>query len=370
MLNRINLSGLLGLVGAVLLGGCGGGDSAESRVLSAQFESCLTTNDCLSGLTCEVKVCVLKLDPRDATQDTHEDASDLTELTDVSDAWEGDNGLSDGLLFFNDFEANYGDTKLPGCAPDCGAASLVWVPIPGGSFTMGCPDGEPGCRGHERPAHQVTVPAFEMLQIEVTETQYLEVMGTNPSCDANELSGANTPVECVRWIRARKFCQSIGGRLPSEAEWEYAARAGTSTRFLCGDHKSCLDSIAWYKVNSNGKKHPIKEKQANAFGLFDMTGNVAEWTQDWYYGDFQGAPTDGSAWEDQEPQGINDKVRVVAAVPMRRQPAGPTRGPAATASTTATPTSASASAACGRGAGGASPPSPSPAPSPSPSPSP
>jgi len=87
-------------------------------------------------------------------------------------------------------------------------------------------------------------------------------------------------VECVDWNSAKAFCEAIGGHLPSEAEWEYAARAATTTNYYCGDSLECLDEIAWYSGNSGYQKHAVKEKSPNTFGLFDLVGNISEWTAD------------------------------------------------------------------------------------------
>ena len=124
--------------------------------------------------------------------------------------------------------------------------------------------------------------SFQILETEVTEAQYSAVMDANPSCNGGAGRGADSPVECVNWFNARTFCEAIGGRLPTEAEWEYAARGGTTTRYYCGDDAECLDDIAWYDNNSSLVKHSVKGKAPNAFGLYDMLGNVWEWTADWY----------------------------------------------------------------------------------------
>jgi formylglycine-generating enzyme required for sulfatase activity len=159
---------------------------------------------------------------------------------------------------------------------------VKWVSIPGGTFEMGCSPGDGDCSDDEKPPHSVTVSGFEMLETEVTEAQYETVMGDNPSCDYNGGGGPDNPVECVTWFDAKAFCEGIGGRLPTEAEWEYSARGGTTTRYSCGDDASCLDAIAWYDANSDGHKHDVKGKDPNGYGLYDMSGNVWEWTADWY----------------------------------------------------------------------------------------
>ena len=124
------------------------------------------------------------------------------------------------------------------------------------------------------------------------------VMGSNPSY----FEGADRPVESVSWHDAVKFCErlreltGVQFRLPSEAEWEYAARAGTTTEYSFGDSERQLGLYAWRYANSNFQTHPVGKKRANPFGLFDMHGNVWEWCQDVWHINYQGAPTDGSAW--------------------------------------------------------------------------
>ncbi len=164
-------------------------------------------------------------------------------------------------------------------------AGLKWIDIKGGTFQMGCSTGDPDCGTCEFPVHAVTLSNFKLLETEVTEAQYLAVMGVNPSCNVGGGGGTNNPVECVTWNDAKIFCEALGGRLPTEAEFEYGARGGKATRYYCGTKTSCLNGIAWYSGNSGGKKHFVAGKAPNAYGLFDMLGNVWEWTGDWkaYY---------------------------------------------------------------------------------------
>jgi formylglycine-generating enzyme required for sulfatase activity len=151
---------------------------------------------------------------------------------------------------------------------------LKYVWIPPGTFAMGCSPGDNECYGDEKPARQVALPkGFWLGQTDVTQAAYRRVTGSDPSC----FKGDNLPVEQVTWDEARSYCQVIGGRLPTEAEWEYAARAGSpAARY------GTLDDVAWYAANSGEKTHEVGQKRANAFGLYDMLGNVWQWTEAWY----------------------------------------------------------------------------------------
>jgi formylglycine-generating enzyme required for sulfatase activity len=177
------------------------------------------------------------------------------------------------------------------CVWDIEALGNKWVAIPGGTFMMGCSPGDAACEEIEKPAHQVTLSAFSMLQTEVTEEQYFAVTGTNPSLRVNDPTGVNLPVENVDWYLARDFCLAVGGRLPTEAEWEYAARAGTTTKYFCGAVESCLMDHDWLYPWGGSAKHPVAQKKANGLGLFDLFGNLQEWTSDWY-AKFASAPQD------------------------------------------------------------------------------
>jgi len=176
------------------------------------------------------------------------------------------------------------------------------VLIPSGSFMMGstnAPD--------ENPAHQVTINySFYLGRYEVTQGQWQAVMGNNPSYFKD---CSNCPVEQVSWNDTEEFIYKLNKlgdgytyRLPTEAEWEYACRAGTT-----GDYAGPVGLMGWYDGNSDGRTHPVGQKDANAFGLYDMQGNVWEWCQDSYYDRYQGAPNDGSAWL----KGSEQKLRVM-----------------------------------------------------------
>jgi len=132
-----------------------------------------------------------------------------------------------------------------------------------------------------------------MTETEVTKAQYEWLTGETPSY----FTGCpNCPVEQVTWYQAKAFCEAIGGRLPSEAEWEYAARAGTTTRYYCGNDSECLDAVAWHSLNSERETHPVGEKTANDFGLYDILGNVCEWVEDCWHWHYTGAPSTGDVW--------------------------------------------------------------------------
>jgi eukaryotic-like serine/threonine-protein kinase len=180
---------------------------------------------------------------------------------------------------------------------------LEMVEIPPGSFCMGSAYGE----ADEKPVHQVTIrQRFYMAKYEVTQAQWEAVMGSNPS---HFKGNKSWPVEFVDWNDAQEFMDKMNAlndgywyRLPSESEWEYACRAGTTGDYYARD----VDDIGWTTNNSHKKTHTVGSKRPNAFGLYDMSGNVYEWCLDRFHGDYVGAPADGSAWE----SGGDQEVRV------------------------------------------------------------
>jgi formylglycine-generating enzyme required for sulfatase activity len=147
--------------------------------------------------------------------------------------------------------------------------------VPGGTFQMGSNSGG----DDEKPVHTVTVSSFYMDKTEVTQAEYRKVMGKNPS----RFSGCDDcPVEKVSWDDANAYAQKVGKRLPTEAEWEYAARGGNKSKGYTYSGGNGLDAVGWYEDNSGSKTHPVAQKQPNELGLFDMSGNVWEWCSDWY----------------------------------------------------------------------------------------
>ncbi|MCA2970683.1 MAG: SUMF1/EgtB/PvdO family nonheme iron enzyme [Acidobacteriaceae bacterium] len=152
----------------------------------------------------------------------------------------------------------------------------LYVYIPPGEFTMGCSAGDSDCLSHENPTHPVRITqGFWLGQTEVTQAAYHKVTGQAPSF----FEGDQRPVENVDWYQAASYCQAVGMRLPTEAEWEYAARAGSP-----GARYGALDDVAWYHKNSGSETKPVGGKKPNDWGLYDMLGNVWEWTADPYDG--------------------------------------------------------------------------------------
>ena len=218
-----------------------------------------------------------------------------------------------------DFLKRITETKLPWRVKDK-ASGIEMLLVPPGKFVMGMSPGDTEAGWDEKPAHEVTITkAFYLGRTEVTQEQWMKVMGKNPSefqkwsnaeldrviakyieegltkqeaqekagTKSNNLLTASNPVEKVSWDDCQKFCAKTGMKLPTEAQWEYACRAGVrKPRY--GE----LDQIAWYENNSNST-HPVAQKASNALGFYDMIGNVYEWCQDWYEGNYYKSCEDG-----------------------------------------------------------------------------
>lgn len=182
---------------------------------------------------------------------------------------------------------------------------LTYVLIPPGKFLRGCSPKDVECFEDENKSHEVTLTSeYWIGQTDVTQEAYQRVIGRNPS----HFKDPSRPVEKVTWSDAHAYCEAVGGRLPTDAEWEYAARGGDpSGRY------GVLKEIAWYAANSKRKTHPVAQKKANAYGLYDMLGNVWQWTADWYAEYDPGPVTDpagpgggtgrtlrGGSWADSE----------------------------------------------------------------------
>ena len=160
---------------------------------------------------------------------------------------------------------------------------MEFVRVEGGTFQMGCGPWAGECKPNESPLHEVTVSGFWIGKYSVTQGQWQKVMGSNPS---GFKKGVNYPVETVSWDDAKQFIQKLNGmsgfrfRLPTEAEWEYAARSGGKAEKYAGG--SDVDAVAWYSSNSGKSTHPVGTKAPNGLGIYDMSGNVFQWCEDLY----------------------------------------------------------------------------------------
>jgi formylglycine-generating enzyme required for sulfatase activity len=175
------------------------------------------------------------------------------------------------------------------------SVGMKLVRLPAGSFLMGSPEGRGRLLADEKQ-HRVTLTRpFYVSATEVTQQQFRAVTGRSPSYFHQQ--GEERPVECVSWFDAVDFCEKLSAkagrkyRLPTEAEWEYAGRAGSNAPYSFGSDEQRLDEFAWHGQNSGHETHPVAQKKPNAWGLYDLHGNVWEWCQDWYLeGYYEGSP--------------------------------------------------------------------------------
>jgi formylglycine-generating enzyme required for sulfatase activity len=178
--------------------------------------------------------------------------------------------------------------------------AIELVRLPSGQFTMGSTRGLP----LEVPVHPVVIerPLF-LGRFPITQGQWTAVMGTNPSLFRGE---DRRPVDSVSWDDAQGFCGRLSDltgrevRLPTEAEWEYACRAGSTSEYFFGDDEQGLGEYAWYELNSDEQTHPVGLRLPNPWGLSDLLGNVWEWCEDIWHADYTGAPSSGTAWMEGE----------------------------------------------------------------------
>ena len=177
----------------------------------------------------------------------------------------------------------YGEEPVPD--PDetnftVNGVSFKMVQVKGGTFSMGSSSGE----SNEKPVHSVTLSDFAIGETEVTQELWEAVMGTNPSY----FKGSKKPVECVSWNDCQTFISKLNSltgrnfRLPTEAEWEFAARGGVNSKGYTYSGSNVIGDVAWYRSNSGSTTHDVATKAANELCIYDMSGNVLEWCQDWY----------------------------------------------------------------------------------------
>ncbi|MCO5382153.1 MAG: formylglycine-generating enzyme family protein [Methanosarcina barkeri] len=196
----------------------------------------------------------------------------------------------------------YPEDNFSGSLPEA-IREMEFALIPVGEFKMGSSDDEVGRYDSEGPVHKITIKnPFNLGKYPVTQKQWVAIMGSNPS----RFKGDDRPVENVSWNDVQEFLKKLNElrgndkyRLPSEAEWEYACRANTTTRFYFGDDELKLGKYAWYSGNSGGETHHVGKKEPNSWKLYDMHGNVWEWVQDSWRNNYNDAPSDGSAWRDE-----------------------------------------------------------------------
>ena len=239
----------------------------------------------------DVTACVY----RGGSWDTFDAAGRVTKRSSQDPSWASDYGLGLRLVITadsapateqtpsianGDAEVSYSNGVLT-----VNGARYEMAKVEPGTFTMGAMDGDVDAYGWEKPAHQVTLTnGYYMGKTEVTQALWTAVMGDNPSFRV----GNNLPVEQVSWNDCQTFLSKLNAatgenfRLPTEAEWEFAARGGNSSKHFLYSGSDNIDDVAWYNDNSGIETHEVATRQPNELGIYDMTGNVWEWCQDWY----------------------------------------------------------------------------------------
>ena len=191
-----------------------------------------------------------------------------------------------GLFLLAAFAAPVWSQKTP--APRKNTAAARMALIPAGSFRMGSPD-DVGY-SDEHPRRKIYIDAYSIDKYDVTAEEYVACVragacpapGTGGACNYGVAARQKHPVNCVAWDAAEAYCAWTGKRLPTEAEWEKAARGGAETKWSFGDDEPTLADYAWYGANSEGGTHPVGMRKSNQYGLYDMAGNVWQWVGDWY----------------------------------------------------------------------------------------
>ena len=184
----------------------------------------------------------------------------------------------------DDDEKGDGTPKFQNQTITVGGVSFKMIAVEGGTFLMGSPESDTEAYDDEKPQHEVTLSNYYIGETEVTQELWETVMRSNPS----ESIGPKQPVEKVSWDDCQTFIGKLNEktgktfRLPTEAEWEYAARGGKKSKGYTYSGSNSIGNVAWYEDNSGNQTHDVGTKQANELGIYDMTGNVREWCQDWY----------------------------------------------------------------------------------------
>ena len=189
---------------------------------------------------------------------------------------------ADVVAIYNYIITGEGDDPTPGDVTTytVNGVSFKMIPVEGGTFQMGSTTGD----SDEKPVHSVTLSSYSIGETEVTQALWTAVMGSNPS----NWKGDKLPVEMVSWNDCQTFIAKLNQltgqtfRLPTEAEWEFAAKGGTKSKGYTYSGSNTIDDVAWYTGNSSSETHEVATKSPNELGIYDMSGNVLEWCQDWY----------------------------------------------------------------------------------------